>query len=129
MVCVFQFPEKVNLSNGMWLLFLDTLLSLEELFTGIHVPFDSEFLIAYPEVDSVITVTEVYRISSDLPLETYHFGNWTSYGGLTWPNDGFYQRRNNLQGIKLKTGYIEVRFIKDKNGAEETRNTYLMRSL
>jgi hypothetical protein len=110
---VFQLPEEVHVSDGIWLLFLDGLFSLEELFMGIDVPFDCEFLIANHEVDSVITLTEVYRISSDLPLVTYHFGNWTSKGGLTWPNVGFYQRRNNLQGLKLKTGYIEVCFIED----------------
>jgi hypothetical protein len=97
----------VSLSTGTWLLFLQVLPNLEDLFTDIDIPFNCEFLVAHGDGD-LITLTEVYRMSSDLPLQTYHFGNWTPHGGLTWPSVGFSQRRNNLQGMKLKVGYMEV---------------------
>jgi len=97
----------VSLSSGTWLLYLEVLPNLDELFTDVDIPFNCEFLVAYPESDFV-ALTEVYRTSSDHPLLKYHFGKWTPHGGLTWPLASLYQRRNNLQGITLKTGYIEV---------------------
>ncbi|XP_021923396.1 uncharacterized protein LOC110831556 isoform X3 [Zootermopsis nevadensis] len=92
------------MSNFFWLLFLDKSSSLEEFFTDINIPFDCEFLVAQPENDHAVGLTEVYRVSPTLPLQTYRFGNWTPDGGLTWPSRGFYHRRNNLQGLTLKTG-------------------------
>jgi hypothetical protein len=92
------------MSEFIWLLFLDKNSSLEEFFTGINIPFNCEFLVAQPD-DHDVVLTEVYRVSPTLPLQTYCFGNWTPHGGLTWPSQGFYQRRNNLQGLTLKTGF------------------------
>jgi len=91
-------------------LYLEVLPNLDELFTDVDIPFNCEFLVAYPEGD-LVNLTEVYRMSSDHPLQKYRFGNWTPHGGLISPLDSLSQRRNNLQGIALKTGYIEVWFI------------------
>jgi hypothetical protein len=57
--------------------------------------------VAQPEADHVVGLTEVYRVSPSLPLQTYRFGNWTPGGGLTWPSRDFYHRRSNLQGLDL----------------------------
>jgi hypothetical protein len=100
-----QFSGKRHMSKFFWLLFLDKDSSLEELFTDINIPFDCEFLVAQPGSDNVVGLTEVYRVRPTLPLQTYRFGNWTPGGGLTWPSRGFYQRRNSLLGITLKTGF------------------------
>jgi hypothetical protein len=99
---------KILLSHAIWLLFLDTNTSLEEFFTDINIPFDCEFLVAQPEDGDVVTLTEVYRVSPTLPLQTYRFGNWTPGGGLTWSSQGFYQRRNSLQGIGLHVAVSNV---------------------
>jgi hypothetical protein len=96
------------MSNFFWLLFLDKNSPLEEFFTDINIPFNCEFLVVQPEDDHVVGLTEVYRVSPTLPLQTYRFGNWTPVGGLTWPSKGFYHRRNSLQGLTLKTGYKHV---------------------
>jgi hypothetical protein len=61
--------------------------------------------VAQPEADHVVDLTEVYRVSPSLPLQTYRFGNWTPGGGLTWPSRCFYHRRSNLLGLTLKTGF------------------------
>jgi hypothetical protein len=100
----------VALSDGTWLLYLEFLPNLDELFTDVDIPFNCEFLVAYPEGD-LITLTEVYRMSADHPLQKYRFGNWTPHGGLASPLVSLYRRRDNLQKIKLKAGYIEVRFM------------------
>jgi hypothetical protein len=109
--CITQLSEKRSLSVGIWLLFLDGLSPVKELFTGIEIPFNSEFLIARPEGSDVMNLIEVYRTSAAQRLETCFFGNWTSHSYLTGHVIGRCKSRNNLQGLKLKTGYIEVCFI------------------
>jgi hypothetical protein len=95
-------------SRAIWLLFLDTSTSLEQFFTDINIPFDCQFLVAQPQCDHVVLLTEVYRVSPTLPLQTYRFGNWTAGGGLTWPSQGLYTRRNNLQGHTIQSAYVNV---------------------
>jgi hypothetical protein len=98
----------VNLSHAIWLLFLDSNSSLEEFFADINIPFDCEFLVAQPEGDNAVGLTEVYRVGPTLPLQTYRFGNWTPGGGLTWPSKSFLHRRNNLQGLDLDVAVNNV---------------------
>jgi hypothetical protein len=98
------------MSDVNWLLFLDTDTSLEQFFTDINIPFDCQFLVAQPQSDHVVVLTEVYRFSLTLPLQTYRFGNWTAGCGLTSPSQGFYVRRNSLQGFELKSGVPQVQF-------------------
>jgi hypothetical protein len=110
--------SKLHLSDFFWLLFLDTNSSLEEFFTDINVPFDCQFLVAQPEHGHGVALTEVYRVSPTLPLQTYRFGRWTAAGGLTWPSQGLYRRRNNLDGISLRLGALKVvcyKFLKHRN--------------
>jgi hypothetical protein len=104
---LFKLSRATILSHAVWLLFLDKNSSLEEFFTGINIPFNCEFLVAQPD-GHVVILTEVYRVRPTLPLQTYRFGNWTPDGGLTWPSQGFYQRRNNLQGIVLRVAVNNV---------------------
>jgi hypothetical protein len=84
-------------------MFMETHSLLENFFTFIDIPFDCEFLIACREDDGFINLTEVYRVNTTGPLQTHRFGNWTPHGGLFGPELGFYQRRNSLQGLALKT--------------------------
>ena len=103
-----QLSSNIHMSDFRWLLFLDTNTSLEQFFTDINIPFDCQFLVAQPQTDHVVVLTEVYRVSPTLPLQTYSFGNWTAGDGLTWPSQGVYLRRNNLMGLVLKTGAMNV---------------------
>jgi hypothetical protein len=103
-----QFVANRSFSSAIWLLFLDTNTSLDQFFTDINIPFDCQFLVAQPQGDHVVLLTEVYRVSPTLPLQTYRFGNWTAGGGLTWPSQGLYRRRNNLQGIVLRVAVKNV---------------------
>jgi hypothetical protein len=96
-------------SRAIWLLFLDTKTSLEQFFTDINIPFDCQFLVAQPQNDHVVMLTEVYRVSPTLPLQTYCFGNWTAGDGLTWPSQGLYRRRNNLKGFTIQATRLNVR--------------------
>jgi hypothetical protein len=105
-----QLSEQLSLSVGIWLLFLDELSRVEELFTGVDIPFNSEFLVAHREGNNVISLIKLYRLSSAHPLEKCRFGNWTSHNNLTRLVIGRCKKRDNLQGLKLKTGYLEVCF-------------------
>jgi hypothetical protein len=78
-------------------------------FTDINIPFDCQFLVAQPQGDHVVVLTEVYRVSPTLPLQTYRFGNWTAGGGLTWPSQGLYMRRNNLKCHIMNVVHNDVR--------------------
>jgi hypothetical protein len=60
-------------SKAIWLLSLDTSMSLEKFFTDINIPFDCQFLVAQPQSaqsDHFVVLTEVYRVSPKLPLQT-----------------------------------------------------------
>jgi hypothetical protein len=81
---------------------------LEQFFTDINIPFDCQFLVAQPQGDYVVVLTEVYRVSPKLPLQTYSFGNWTAADGLTWPSQGLYRRRNNLNGNVIQGTRLNV---------------------
>ena len=105
---LFQAFRDTSSSRALWLLFVDTNKSLEQFFTDINIPFDCQFLVAQPQTDHVVVLTEVYRVSPTLPLQTYRFGNWTAEGGLTWPSEGLYRRRNNLLGHTIQTVHINV---------------------
>jgi hypothetical protein len=102
-----SFLDKAS-SRAIWLLFLDTNTSLELFFTDINIPFDCQFLAAQPQSDHVVVLTEVYRVSPTLPLQTYRFGNWTAGRGLIWTFEGLYRRRNNLQGHIIRAVHVNV---------------------
>jgi hypothetical protein len=95
------------MSEATWLLFLETKF-LDEFFLGIYIPFDCEFLVAQRTGKNAVVLTEVYQVKATHPLQTYPFGTWTSHGGLSWPNISFYQRRDNLQGLVLRTAFLKV---------------------
>ncbi|XP_021923388.1 probable glutamate receptor [Zootermopsis nevadensis] len=113
---------KTHSSRAIWLLFLDKNSSLEEFFTDINIPFDCEFLVAQPEDDHAVGLTEVYRVSPTLPLQTYRFGNWTPARSPTWPSTNFLLRRSNLQGCVIratyKHEYLVVNIVNNSDGSE-----------
>lgn len=89
------------------MLFLDSSNTLEEFFAYIIVPFDCEFIVVQQR-DGHVILTEVYRVSATYPLQTLALGKWTAERGLVVPTVGFYKRRNNLEGLVLKTGTVQV---------------------
>ena len=104
---LFQFTENIQFSNIVWLLFLESYYTPEELFADINIPFDCEFIVVQ-QVDGHTILTELYRVGPTFPLQTYVFGNWTAERGLSMSTVGFYKRRNNLQGLVMKTGTAQV---------------------
>jgi hypothetical protein len=41
---------------------------LEQFFTDINIPFEYQFLVAQPQSDHVVVLTEVYDVSPTFPL-------------------------------------------------------------
>ncbi|XP_021925047.1 glutamate receptor ionotropic, delta-1-like [Zootermopsis nevadensis] len=107
MYLLVQLARTVRLSGAKWLLFLDRDSVLEHFFADADIPFDCELLVAQPGDSRHVMLSEVYRVSSSLPLQTHRLGNWTPVGAFSWPTQTFYGRRNTLQGLVLKTGTIE----------------------
>ncbi|KAJ9582456.1 hypothetical protein L9F63_003149, partial [Diploptera punctata] len=95
-----NFLNKKTTYSGFWLMYIQSGISLDKVFTGINIPLDSEFLVVHPE-DGNVVLTEVYRVSPSLPLQKLHFGKWNTHTGLISQGFGFYERRRNLQGINL----------------------------
>jgi hypothetical protein len=80
---------------------LDTNTSLEQFFTDINIPIHCQFLVAQPQSDHFVVLTEVYRVSHTLSLQTYCFGNWTAGGGLTWPSQSLAGGETTYNDISL----------------------------
>jgi hypothetical protein len=89
--------------KGRWLLLLDrTNYTLKDLFVDFNIPFDCEFFVAQKEEEEEedFVFTDVYRVSSSLPLRTHRFNS------LSHLTRGFIKRRRDLQGLVLRSGII-----------------------
>jgi hypothetical protein len=80
----------------------------------MYIPFDSEFLVAQcssglSNEDSEVSLTEVYKVRSTLPLQQNRIANWSSVSGLSWTTVDLHQRRD-LQGVVMRCVFLpEVR--------------------
>jgi hypothetical protein len=96
----------VRIKDAVWLLYLPTGGSLEELLQGVRIPLDCEFLVAHVQ-DHDVVLTEVYHISDK--LQKFRFGIWNRNGGLCPTSvEGFYDRRSNLQGTVVSVSSTQV---------------------
>jgi hypothetical protein len=88
------------LSGAKWLLFLGHNISrIEDFFADINIPFDCEFLVVHKEFGYHVVLTEVYRISPKLPLQTLRLGDFR--------HQNLYERRSNLQGLAFRSAVME----------------------
>lgn len=111
------------MSKLKWVLFYNSLTSLGEFFKDIHVPLDAEFLVTQWSRKTVAWITEVYHIDGTIPLQTNRIGNWSSQTGIVWTNSSHVQRRDNLHGAVIKSGFIT--FV--SSSANMRRNVVLCR--
>jgi hypothetical protein len=81
-------------------------MSLEDFFRNTHIPLDSEFLAVQWLDQTEAWLTEVYHIDQSLPLQMNRVGNWSRDAGLNWTNRTRAIRRADLQGIIIKSGFI-----------------------
>jgi hypothetical protein len=109
-----QMSDSASLSNGRWLMFMEEAKSIEEFFSDIYVPFDSEFVVAQSSSglsneDYEVSLTEVYKVQSTLPLQKNRIANWSSVSGLSWTTVDLHQRRD-LEGVVMRCVFLpEVR--------------------
>jgi hypothetical protein len=95
------------MSKSKWLLFLDSMTSLEDLFSNIYLPLDFEFLVAQrsngtEEGDLEVSLTEVYSVHPTRQLQINPVARRISNSGITWSEVPFLDRRADLQGISMK---------------------------
>jgi hypothetical protein len=103
--------ETGNMSKVKWLLFLDSMTSLEDDFSDNSIPLDCQFLVAQrstgtEEGDLEVLLTEVYNVHPTRPLQINPVARWSSNSGITSSEDSFRDRRADLQGISLKAAVI-----------------------
>jgi hypothetical protein len=108
--------------SGRWLLFLDSMTSLEEFFADIYIPLDCEFLVAQrsgrTEEEREVSLTEVYNLHPSRQVQTNIVAKWSSKHGHKWSENSFFERRRDLRGITLKSAMIhDVRNRKRKGKA------------
>jgi hypothetical protein len=99
------------MSEGKWLLFFDSMTSLENFFSDIYIPVDCELLMAQRSNGTEdgaleVSLTEVYSVHPTRPLQINPVARWSSNSGVTWPEVSFLERRVDLQGISLKSGMV-----------------------
>jgi hypothetical protein len=96
------------MSKATWMLFVDKKWPLDEFFSDVYIPFNCEMVVVQPAGEEGAILTEVYRVGSSFPLQKYRFGTWSAGDGLFCTDKGFYQRRDNLQGLALRVAFIRV---------------------
>jgi hypothetical protein len=96
--------------SGKWLLFLDSMTSLEEFFADIYIKLDCEFLVAQRSgragEEDEVSLTEVYNLHPSRQVETNIVAIWSPKDGLRWSQVSFFERRGDLRGISLKSAMI-----------------------
>jgi hypothetical protein len=104
---IHQVSAADNFRSARWLLFMDKSTSIEEFFTDIYVPFDSEFLVVQWSAESAqVSLNELYHVLYTRPLQTFCVANWTYSGGFSWSSVPLFARRKDLQGIAIKGAVI-----------------------
>jgi hypothetical protein len=110
MCLLYSLPSQLsglsNMHSAIWLLFLEDGRSVDNVLSGLHVPFNCRFLVAQSEGDTV-QLTEVYRVSANHPLTLNHYGIWRK-GCPMSRKVNVYEGRNNLQGLVMKAIIINV---------------------
>ncbi|XP_021924488.1 probable glutamate receptor [Zootermopsis nevadensis] len=97
--CIQEFAQKRYLSQGIWLLFLNT--TTKEAFEDSNVPFNSLVVVATQTRQRMVILEEVYRVSPHLPLVTRRIGTWNSTTGeLSWTRQ--VDSRSHLHGLTIK---------------------------
>ena len=82
-----------------WLVFIYTAADIDHVFREFDIPFDCEFLVAQQE--GQVSLTEVYRLYQQQPLQKDRLGTWSSAGGFVWTTTSFTTRRGDLQGYQI----------------------------
>ncbi len=75
----------------------------------VSIPFNSNFY-QYQTSKKIgaILVQEAYQISNHSPLTLRPFGFWTQETGLLADSKNIFERRKDLQGLKVDAATIEV---------------------
>lgn len=115
----------MRLSGTSWLLFLNAVTSLDDIFSDVNIPFNSEFLVVQGsrEDKETLSVTEVYRVAGHLPLQKVVWGSWSPKHRLSGPERSLNIRRDNLQGLVLRAATVHVGL----HDCNSVKNTFMPR--
>ncbi len=79
---------------------------------NLELRLDSNVFIYDWQEDETLILDEAYRVMIGMPMKMNPVGVWHRESGLLLTKVPFWERRQNLQGIQLIGGVMEVRKIK-----------------
>nr|CAD7448994.1 unnamed protein product [Timema bartmani] len=93
--------------RARWLLFLND--SVEHFFSNTNLPVDCNVLVAHqPLASDKVILSEVYRVTRNLPLTENYYGQWCIEEGFTAFSGTYYSRRSHLQGLVLRAAALNM---------------------
>ncbi|PSN36474.1 Ionotropic receptor 175 [Blattella germanica] len=99
-----EISESALYPMGRWLMFLPSVISTDNFFTDLNIPYDCEFIVVQQlnnSEDQQILLTELFRFSPNLPLQKHVVASW-SKKKFTWTQTSLLKRRGNLQDVTLR---------------------------
>jgi len=82
--------------------------NLTNLFSGVHIPVDSNVWSAAPYNEEEQIVLEVWRVAQGLPLKTNIVAAWSQLNGFQSTIISKWERRTDLTGLFIEGGTQEV---------------------
>ncbi|XP_034940793.1 uncharacterized protein [Chelonus insularis] len=98
------FIQSVDVSHGTWLIFAEKEININKLFKNFYIPVNCKFMVSKKHINKTNSelITEAYYLGNSPGLKLQAFGIWDSSDGLIPQKLSFFQRRKNLQGLKLR---------------------------
>ncbi len=106
-----RFDPPTNRKNVVWLLDVTPFFTLKEVQIHLEqtsLDFDDDLFLLNQTSEDWISVLEVYRISSSMPLTVLDYGYWSRATGVKlYLDNEKWVRRQNLQGFRFRTQSLE----------------------
>jgi hypothetical protein len=107
-VYLLQMIASTSPSGPKWLLFSNSSVLLEHLFSDIYIPFDCEFLVAREDPKGGLSLFEVYRANRREPLQSHLLAVGSQQSSLSWDMRSLYERRKDLFGATIRAASYQV---------------------
>ena len=84
--------------ENTWLIASESTGSSDDFLESFELKFDSQVYTFEAFNESVISVSEIYRIADSWPIKVNPVGLWSPETGLVWTKSIIWERRRNLEG-------------------------------
>ncbi|PSN56458.1 Ionotropic receptor 164 [Blattella germanica] len=110
-----KFSSGSIFPSARWLMFLSNDVQIDHYFKGIHIPHDCEYIVVQKESKSTVTLTEIYNLHPEDPLQKQTIAEWHN-DSFKWTQVSLLKRRGNLRGHQIRASIFddEKVFLKSK---------------